>query len=381
MKVLYFGTYESDWSRNRVIIEGLRQNGVVVDECHVAVWEKLADKPALFSALLRFVPVLFSLALAYVRLLGRLVLRVRRYDAVMVGNLGQIDMVMVAPFCRLLRRPLVFNPNVSLTDSVVEDRGLVRSGSMVARLLLWLDRASIAAADLVLLDTDEYIAYFRERFGTPERKLARVFVGAEAYAAVDAPKLRPGADDDFRVLFVGKFTPLHGLEHIVRAAALLLKDPGVSFTIVGRGQVSSRVHALAVSLKTSNVTFIDWMTVPELRDRYLASDVILGVFSTSRKASLVVPNKVYHGLAVGKPVITGDTPAAREVLTHGKSAYLCRVGDPDAIVQAITDLKADGEMRLRIASGGLSLHKEALTPAAIGREAAWHLERLLSRPR
>ena len=380
MKVLYFGTYESDWPRNRVIIDGLRENGAQVDECHVALWEKLQDKYRFFSAPLLFLTIVFPLLLAYLSLATRLVIKVARYDAVIVGNLGHIDLFLAALVCRPLRTPLVFVPNVSFTDSIVEDRGLVRQGSVVARLLFWTDKLSIFAADLVILDTEEYVAYFHSRFGAPKRKLARVFVGARAYASVPEPAVHRSAGSIFRVLFVGKFTPLHGLEHIVRAAGLLPADSGVSITIVGRGQESAQVHSLAGSLGLDRIAFIDWLPEADLHRQYLESDAVLGVFGTSRKASLVIPNKVSQGLALGVPVITGDTAGARELLTHRETAYLCQVGDPQAIADAIVELKSAPELRHRMAAAGLRLHAEMLTPAAIGRDTATRLEALVRRP-
>ena len=34
LRVCYFGTYRAEYSRNRIMMEGLRKNGVEVIECH-----------------------------------------------------------------------------------------------------------------------------------------------------------------------------------------------------------------------------------------------------------------------------------------------------------------------------------------------------------
>ena len=46
MRVCYFGTYslEEGYPRNRVIIEGLRKNGVNVIECHEEMWKGTSEK-------------------------------------------------------------------------------------------------------------------------------------------------------------------------------------------------------------------------------------------------------------------------------------------------------------------------------------------------
>jgi hypothetical protein len=38
LKVRYFGTYREEYSRNQIMIEGLRRAGVDVVECHVELW-------------------------------------------------------------------------------------------------------------------------------------------------------------------------------------------------------------------------------------------------------------------------------------------------------------------------------------------------------
>ena len=41
MRVCYFGTYSTGpgYPRNRVIIKGLRENGIEVVECHKEIWD------------------------------------------------------------------------------------------------------------------------------------------------------------------------------------------------------------------------------------------------------------------------------------------------------------------------------------------------------
>jgi len=46
MRVCYFGTYDLNYSRNRILIEGLERNGIDVVECHVPLWQGTSDKVA-----------------------------------------------------------------------------------------------------------------------------------------------------------------------------------------------------------------------------------------------------------------------------------------------------------------------------------------------
>ena len=44
LRVCYFGTYRANYSRNQIMIEGLRCNGVEVIECHETLWHGIEDR-------------------------------------------------------------------------------------------------------------------------------------------------------------------------------------------------------------------------------------------------------------------------------------------------------------------------------------------------
>jgi glycosyltransferase involved in cell wall biosynthesis len=104
------------------------------------------------------------------------------------------------------------------------------------------------------------------------------------------------------------------------------------------------------------------------------ADLCLGIFGETGKAARVVPNKVYEAMAAGKPVITGDSPAAREFLTDGVDCLLCRRGDPGALADAITRLRNDGALADRLALAGRTKFQEKASPVVIGRELLKRLQ-------
>ncbi|HWN22659.1 MAG TPA: glycosyltransferase [Gaiellaceae bacterium] len=355
MRVLYFGTYERDYPRNAQVISSLRGAGVEVVERHVGVWEGRRQKWSLGPG------AAVRLAAAEARLFAR---PPGRFDAVVVGYPGHLDLPAAKWAAR--GRPVVFNPLVSLTETLVEDRRRFAAGSPAARLLRRIDRSALRRADLVVADTAESARTLAVLGGLPSDRIAVCFVGTEERL------FRPGwkRPERFGVLFVGKLIPLHGLETILAASRLA---PELPFTIVGSGQLEALLET-----PPANVERIDWVEYEHLPARLHRAGCALGIFGTSAKARRVIPNKAFQALACGTPLVTADTPAARELLRDGESALLVPPGDPHALAAALRRLAADPGLAERIGAGGHAAYRAKASEDALGRRWRGLLEGLLA---
>ena len=346
MRALYFGTYEREYPRNAQVISCLRGAGVEVLERHLPLWEGARHK---FSpgagAVVRAVAA--EARLSFTSLPDA--------DVVIVGYPGHLDMLAATRIGR--RLPVVFNPLVSLEDTMVDDRRLVKRGSPIARAIRLVDRTAFQRADLVVADTSAHASYFGERFGLTADRLAVCFVGAED--RLFTPGDRGHAP--FQALFVGKLIPLHGLDTILAAAA---GCPGIEFRIVGSGQLDE-----VLADRSPNVRWEPWADYELLPGLYRSAGCALGIFGTSEKTSRVIPNKAYQALATATPLITADTPAARELLAHERDALLVPPGDAEALAHAIRRLAADPELAHKLSASGLAVYRERASEKALG--ARW----------
>jgi glycosyltransferase involved in cell wall biosynthesis len=346
LRVLYFGTYERAYPRNAQVISCLRRAGVEVAERHVSVWEGREHKWAAGPA------TALRLLAAEARLLQR---PEPGFDALIVGYPGHLDLAAARFAAR--GRPVVFNPLVSLADTLVDDRGRFRRGSLPARALAALDRRALRAADLVVADTEANADDLARRARIPHKKVAVCFLGAEE--RVFRPSWAPR--EPFRALFVGKLIPLHGLGVVLEAARLL---PDVGFRIVGTGQQAGLLDA-----RPPNVTWVPWVEYERLPDELHGAGCALGIFGTSAKAARVIPNKAFQALACGTPLVTANTPAARELLADGVSALLVQPGNPEALASAIGRLAEDPALAERIGARGHAVYRAEASEDVLG--ARW----------
>ncbi len=322
------------------MISCLRTAGVEVVEEHIGVWEGRRDAWAAGPG------TAVRLAAAETRLLGRRV----DGDVVLVGYPGQLDLPAARVAAR--GRPVVFNPLVSLADTLVSDRRRFRPGSLPARMLEVVDRQAFRAADVVVADTQAHASFLSGLAGHSRFEVC--FVGAED--RLFRPPWEPA--QPFAALFVGKLIPLQGVETIVAAAR---EAPDLRFRVVGSGQLESLLHEAP-----ANVERIPWIEYERLADEVRRAGCALGIFGTSAKAARVIPNKAFQALACGAPLITADTPAARELLADGESALLVPAGDPKALAAAVRRLAEDAELARRIAVGGRAAYEQNASEAVLG---------------
>jgi glycosyltransferase involved in cell wall biosynthesis len=80
----------------------------------------------------------------------------------------------------------------------------------------------------------------------------------------------------------------------------------------------------------------------------------------------VIPNKAFQALACGTPLVTADTPAARELLTDGEDAVLVPPGDPAVLADALRRLATDDDLRKEIGLAGLTTYKMRASEDVLG---------------
>lgn len=358
MKILWwgrFGNYGPDYPRNRVLIEALERLGHQVEGFQPKI-SPLAD----WEARLRRLPV---------------------PDLVWVPCFRQRDLAAAARFARYHQRPLVFDPLISAYDKQVFEREKFPPDSRAARRLLAWERRLFALPDAVVADTAGHATFFHETLDVPLEKLCVIPVGAEEKLFKTTPLPLHSADEPPELIFFGTFIGLQGVQYLIEAIGLY-DGPPLRWRLLGDGPLRAECEARVASLRQHkpalDVAFEHWRPLAELPSRLQQADAFLGIFGNSAKAQRVIPNKVYQGLALGRPVITAATAAFDADLRadENQGLFWCRPADPADLARAVERLLAQRAQWPQLGAAARHSYEQRYSSAHIQRCVAELLAKL-----
>jgi glycosyltransferase involved in cell wall biosynthesis len=367
MKILYFGIYSKgiEYPRNNNIINGLRLNGIDVLEAHFSLASSFQQRFRLTQSIYAFLSFCLKLVLSYFVLVWKYI-KTQPVDVIIVGHPGYFHIHLA----RLLRtlspsKPLlVYDVFIPLYDAVVIDRNLIKKGTMTSRMLHRFEALCCRCADICIIDTKEHCAYLADEFQLPSDRVYPIYVGPTINNVYASPISQ--TKNQLKIIYVGTYIPLHGVDIITECAKELQGEEDISFHLIGSGQLKGKIKDRVDRLSLKNVTFSDWVPTDGLGDVIRSHDLSLGVFGVTPKTFRVIPSKVFDMCAAGVPFITADTPAIGEVFTHKENAYLVPPGNPHALTEAILNLKNDPDLRLRISQSSFAIGKSTFSLKQIG---------------
>lgn len=109
--------------------------------------------------------------------------------------------------------------------------------------------------------------------------------------------------DEVVIVYAGGFGPLYEIEWSVRLAAAF-KESNIRFVLIGDGASTSNARDLATSLGLEADSLLPGkMSRGEVAEYYSAADIVLSTVRPSPSLDAASINKVFDGMAAGKPII------------------------------------------------------------------------------
>lgn len=342
LTVCFFGIYNPEYSRNRVLIEGLKQNGVEVIECR-------SEK----TGFLKY----FDLIKKHWKIR-------KQYDVLFVAFPG-FQVMILAKF--LTSKKIIFDCFAPLYESEVLDRQKTKKGSLRAKYYWFLDKFSAKLADKVLLDTNEHIKYFVEEFGfnpsADGKKFERIFIGVDNNF-FESPVKKGKEQEKFVVHFHGTNIPLQGIKCILEASYLLRGYLDINFIFVGPNIKDDKRYSSYFFDNIETVGKVPYYEMPKYIDQ---ADLCLGIFGNTEKTQRVIPNKVFECVSRKKPTITVGSPAVMELFSEN-DLFFVSVDDSQELAGAILSLKNNPNMMEKLAENGYNRFIQSSTPIILGKE-------------
>ncbi|MBI2563899.1 MAG: glycosyltransferase [candidate division NC10 bacterium] len=216
-----------------------------------------------------------------------------------------------------------------------------------------IEQANLRAADLTVVVSralrDEVVA----RGVPPERVLVNP-------NAVDPTSYHPGIDGGsvrrrlgltgrLVVGFIGTFGPWHGAEVLAQAVRPVTAQlPEAHFLFIGDGSGMPAVQAIIAGDGVgSRVTFAGLVPQEDAPAYLAACDILVSphVGNPDGTPFFGSPTKLFEYMAMGKGIVASDLDQIGEILSHGKTAWLVRPGDPEDLAAGILALARDPGLR------------------------------------
>lgn len=334
MNICFFGSYNPHYTRNKILIDGLKKNGISV--CHCRSGESL-------------------FLIRYPKLIIQFLRVAKKIDVLYVAFVGQLDMPLAWILAKISGKKIVFDMFYSMYETYVFDRQSAKPISLRAKSYYWIDKIAGTLADLIITDTQTNADYFAKLFNIHSRKFRPVFIGGDIEIF---KKKRHAFRKKLIIEYHGMITRLSGVEYFIQAAKKLERIKNIEFWLIGDSNGYTQWLKTLKKLNPKNLTCFGQLSVPELAEKVANADISIATLGITQKALNVISHKTYQGLATGNAVITIDGSGNRELLENGIHALLVKPGNVEDLVDKIKLLIKNKELRKQIANNGYLLSQQ-----------------------
>lgn len=249
--------------------------------------------------------------------------------------------------------PLVLEVNAPLVDEQARHRGLVS-----VHAARQAERTIVRAADLVIAVSDGLERWLRE-LGVEAARVAVIPNGVDS----DCFRPRPREGAELRrelglagrhvVVFLGSLKPWHDIPTLIRALALLRREPGApTLLVVGEGPERSSLETLAVHEGVDTV-FVGALAHERVPAYLAAADVAVAPYA-EHEAFYFSPIKLFEYLAAARPVVAADIGDIAHCVRPGETGFLYPPGDATELAAAIRTVLQSQEAAAGLARAGRS---------------------------
>jgi len=275
----------------------------------------------------------------------------RGFDVIHTANPPDTFWAIALPF-KPSGVKFVFDHHDLCPELYLSRFGESRAGSVPHRLLLWLERMQFRTADMVISTNESYrqVALGRGGKRPDEVFVVRSGPSRQRFGTVRQPEPALRRGKRFLVAYLGVMAPQDGVDHLVRAAQVIVNDlkrDDVAFTFIGSGDSFEDLRALVRELGLEHCCEFTGRVPDADVERILATaDVCVSPDPRNPLNDVSTMNKVLEYMACAKPVVCYDLREHR--YSAGDGAVYAIADDVRDLAAQTVALLDDPERRARM---------------------------------
>lgn len=279
----------------------------------------------------------------------------KKYDVVHVHSVPDFE-VFATLFVKLTGAKVILD----IHDIVPElFAGKFKAGkdSLFFKLLLWVEKISMAFADHVIVANHIWFQRLIVRSVAPEK--CSVVMNYPDPSIFTIRKQNNGTSDRFVMIYPGTLSIHQGLETAIKAVDLIKNEiPDLEFHIYGKGTDEEYFIKLVHKLKLENRVFFRSMVPIEKLPRLMA-DADLGVEPKLKRSfgNEAFSTKILEFMTVGIPVIASDTMVHTHYFDESMVKFF-RSEDENDLARCIILLRKEEKIRRNLVKNAFKYIKK-----------------------
>ena len=229
---------------------------------------------------------------------------ITKVESIIVVFPGIIDILFLNIFARKYRDKIIYDYFISIYQTIVEDRKLLRNKFLI-KCLIKIEKFLLKLPNKIIVETEPIKKYLLKTYNQ-NLNISVIFTPVDENN-FNFKKLDNNKEKDIDFIYWGTFINLHGLEILLHAAKF--KKDIYKIYLLGDGQEFQKIYELKNNLGLNNVIFDKTLISDNDKFEYFyrlmdSSRVVIGSLSDSNKNKIVITSKVMEAAALKKPVIT-----------------------------------------------------------------------------
>lgn len=249
---------------------------------------------------------------------------------------------------------------VEVNGIIIEEMKVLNSfNPLIIKLARFIESFTLRKAIYVVSVTEGIKKYLKENYRIGSDRIITISNGVniDLFKPIENTKEILNLNPQFNyVLFVGSLVDWQGVDTLIKASPLILKDmPKTRFLIVGDGSMKVSYMDLVTQINVSKEFSFIGTVSHDLVPLYIsASDIC--VVPKKPLESGYSPLKLYEYMACGKPVVASNIPGF-EILSESNSGLLFEPENPKELANTILKLLHDDRLRIKMGNNALNVSK------------------------